>query len=49
VPVPAKNERGRETPERIKQRERKNREGREIGLPKDLCVNLGNCRGLLVK
>jgi hypothetical protein len=34
---------------RIKQRERKNGEGREIGLPKDLCTNLENCRDLLVK
>jgi hypothetical protein len=29
--------------------ERKNRGGREIELPKDLCVNLENCRDLSVK
>jgi hypothetical protein len=34
---------------RIKQRERKNREEREIGLPKDLCANLENYRDLFVK
>jgi hypothetical protein len=31
------------------ERERKNREGREIELPMDLCANLENCRGLSVK
>jgi hypothetical protein len=41
--------RERDARERIKQRERKNREGREIGLPKDLCINLENYRDLLVK
>jgi hypothetical protein len=30
-------------------RERKNRGGREIEFPKDLCVNLENCRDLSVK
>jgi hypothetical protein len=30
-------------------RERKNRGEGEIGLPKDLCANLENCRDLLVK
>jgi hypothetical protein len=30
-------------------RERENREEGEIGLPKDLCANLENCRDLLVK
>jgi hypothetical protein len=31
------------------QRERKNRGRREIGFPKDLCVNSENCRDLSVK
>jgi hypothetical protein len=31
------------------QRETKNRGEGEIGLPKDLCANLENCRDLLVK
>jgi hypothetical protein len=30
------------------ERERKNREGREIELPKDLCAISENCRGLSV-
>jgi hypothetical protein len=34
---------------RIEQREKKNRGEREIGFPKDLCVNLENCRDLSVK
>jgi hypothetical protein len=34
---------------RIKQREKKNRGGREIELHKDLCANLENCRDLSVK
>jgi hypothetical protein len=34
---------------KIEQREKKNREEREIGFPKDLCVNLENCRDLSVK
>jgi hypothetical protein len=32
-----------------RERERKNREEREMGFPKDLCVNLENCRDLFVK
>jgi hypothetical protein len=31
------------------ERERKNREGREIEFPKDLCANLEKCRDLSVK
>jgi hypothetical protein len=49
-------ERGRETGEKKrrqwrirKNRERKNRGGRELGFPKDLCVILENCRDLSVK
>jgi hypothetical protein len=34
---------------RIEQREKKNRGEREIGFPKDLGVNLENCRGSFVK
>jgi hypothetical protein len=34
---------------RIEQRKKKNRGEREIGLPKDLCVILENCRDLSVK
>jgi hypothetical protein len=33
----------------VKQREKKNRRGREKELPKDLCANLENCKGLSVK
>jgi hypothetical protein len=35
--------------EEIRQREKKNREERELELPKDLCAILENCRGLSVK
>jgi hypothetical protein len=40
---------GKKKWERIKQRERKNRGGREIELPKDLCANLENYRDLSIK
>jgi hypothetical protein len=35
--------------EKIKQRERKNRGEREMELPKDLCANSENYKGLSVK
>jgi hypothetical protein len=35
--------------EKISARDKKNRGGREIEFPKDLCVNLENCRDLSVK
>jgi hypothetical protein len=41
--------RGGDTRGGVKQREKKNRRGREKELPKDLCANLENCRDLSVK
>jgi hypothetical protein len=43
--------RKRSAREKIKQRERgrKNRGEREIRFPKDLCINLENCRDLSIK
>jgi hypothetical protein len=41
-------EKGR-VPEKIRQKERKNRGEREMELPKDLCVKSENCRDLFVK
>jgi hypothetical protein len=35
--------------EKIEQREKKNRGEREIGFPKDLCVNSENCKRLSIK
>jgi hypothetical protein len=35
--------------EKISAREKKNRGEGEKGFPKDLCINLGNCRDLSVK
>jgi hypothetical protein len=34
---------------KIRQKERKNRGEREMELPKDLCANSENCKGLSVK
>jgi hypothetical protein len=45
----AGEEKKRGARKRIEQREKKNRGEREIGFPKDLCVNLENCRDLSVK
>jgi hypothetical protein len=43
--------RRKKTPGKTKgrQRDKGNRVEREMGFPKDLCVNLENCKGLFVK
>jgi hypothetical protein len=45
----ARGEKKGDAREGIRQRKKKNREERELELPKDLCAILENCRDLLVK
>jgi hypothetical protein len=46
---PVGRKRGGDARGGVKQREKKNRRGREKELPKDLCTNLENCKGLSIK